>query len=148
MGGGNDRLGDNHHPSRGLSPRGRGKPQAYAERDNAERSIPAWAGETCRVQSARGKRQVYPRVGGGNVYHRQGTLSHGGLSPRGRGKPLYSSPPASDRRSIPAWAGETALVTTIGYDCTVYPRVGGGNETGYLRIDDTDGLSPRGRGKR
>ena len=49
--------------------------------------------------------------------------------------------------SIPAWAGETRQENAPELGNRVYPRVGGGNETGYLRIDDTDGLSPRGRGK-
>ena len=87
-------------------------------------------------------------MGGGNVYHRQGTLSHSGLSPRGRGKLCPSAVMRTSPRSIPAWAGETS--SNLLPDCSrkVYPRVGGGNSTWRPLWRRIGGLSPRGRGKR
>ena len=52
------------------------------------------------------------------------------------------------KRSIPAWAGET--LAEFGRPCcfTVYPRVGGGNHPPSPSSGCSEGLSPRGRGKR
>ena len=50
----------------GLSPRGRGKRAAAAQARKSLRSIPAWAGETSQHARPARRRQVYPRVGGGN----------------------------------------------------------------------------------
>ena len=47
-------------------PRGRGKPSAAALWPVNPGSIPAWAGETNRQKPCPCRRQVYPRVGGGN----------------------------------------------------------------------------------
>ena len=49
--------------------------------------------------------------------------------------------------SIPAWAGETAIVSAIQRTAGVYPRVGGGNAAHKLALTRGEGLSPRGRGK-
>ena len=91
---------------------------------------------------------VYPRVGGGK--RSGGLIAH------------------IDRRSIPAWAGETAALGQADDYGGVYPRVGGGKrrvKTGrpavsgvYPRVGGGNdykqeerppnlGLSPRGRGK-
>ena len=91
----------------GLSPRGRGKRAAGANRRVFLRSIPAWAGETA-----------------GQHY---GLDSGEGLSPRGRGKPLPGGLESPQPGSIPAWAGETGGRGAIGATPWVYPRVGGGN---------------------
>ena len=50
-----------------------------------------------------------------------------GLSPRGRGKREQAPTQQIQTRSIPAWAGETALPPKYGNAIKVYPRVGGGN---------------------
>ena len=92
----------------GLSPRGRGKPPAPRTTNCYRRSIPAWAGETFCRRSSRGDVAVYPRVGGGNNAQSRRTIPSGGLSPRGRGKHRAVIAYAKRRRSIPAWAGETA----------------------------------------
>ena len=130
-------------------------------------SIPAWAGETlyCCGGSYAGKvyprvgggnpaaprmvRQceVYPRVGGGNRSHGCGEYRRGGLSPRGRGKRHRRPGQPNLLRSIPAWAGETALVAVDFAQGKVYPRVGGGNVTAVQDSPTCSGLSPRGRGK-
>ena len=50
VGGGNLYASSNRLPSCGLSPRGRGKPRALEPAAAVVRSIPAWAGETPRLQ--------------------------------------------------------------------------------------------------
>ena len=49
--------------------------------------------------------------------------------------------------SIPAWAGETVAPLQARGQARVYPRVGGGNFSRSNSLDDSYGLSPRGRGK-
>ena len=90
---------------------------------------------------------VYPRVGGGN---RQSTIAASlacGLSPRGRGKRDDMNDDKGYRRSIPAWAGETAELALECASYRVYPRVGGGNYMRACSPPPYPGLSPRGRGK-
>ena len=135
----------------GLSPRGRGKRPAATSQVHLARSIPAWAGETPGRTPYPRRNRVYPRVGGGNGVTVPVHWSFEGLSPRGRGKPPTRAkcPPA--KRSIPAWAGETVVLPLCderlrsipawagetytrcsGWECfRVYPRVGGGNASGY-----------------
>ena len=91
--------------------------------------------------------QVYPRVGGGNVeLECRDTLSEG-LSPRGRGKRVERFTQGYGPGSIPAWAGETCGFAVPQVLVRVYPRVGGGNPSGYTPDGLQTGLSPRGRGK-
>ena len=91
--------------------------------------------------------RVYPRVGGGNVPDVSTSSAHAGLSPRGRGKPGGAVINNANRRSIPAWAGETSRAMASECEMMVYPRVGGGNASRALRCAPSKGLSPRGRGK-
>ena len=70
-----------------------------------------------------------------------------GLSPRGRGKLPRQHGAGEQRRSIPAWAGETFVFDTAYMRIEVYPRVGGGNPIVELGVRVESGLSPRGRGK-
>ena len=134
--------------NRGLSPRGRGKPELSNLRIRRIGSIPAWAGETRRLDTGYGGNEVYPRVGGGNFCVNAIVAVSRGLSPRGRGKRLCYRCPALDTRSIPAWAGETSLHPNSGMPLWVYPRVGGGNVRLRAAQRSSPGLSPRGRGKR
>ena len=90
---------------------------------------------------------VYPRVGGGNPYHRLQLHGSLGLSPRGRGKPSPSPRAEGRPGSIPAWAGETCAPPCAKLTATVYPRVGGGNACRPGIPVRGKGLSPRGRGK-
>ena len=71
-----------------------------------------------------------------------------GLSPRGRGKRQPGARQPHDKRSIPAWAGETAEFKQVVTKRAVYPRVGGGNQAADSMRRVHSGLSPRGRGKR
>ena len=132
---------------RGLSPRGRGKRRRRAHRRAVDRSIPAWAGETFKSRQSRHSPAVYPRVGGGNFGSHAYPSVMKGLSPRGRGKPLYIRYRRRIVGSIPAWAGETLIGDSLFSPKGVYPRVGGGNHAEYHRRPLPRGLSPRGRGK-
>ena len=131
----------------GLSPRGRGKPFDERPFVSSERSIPAWAGETKSASESKSGRPVYPRVGGGNNFHCWRERTAEGLSPRGRGKLLAFCRCRRRRGSIPAWAGETELDTAPAIRLRVYPRVGGGNTAEAWLNLQSEGLSPRGRGK-
>ena len=87
-------------------------------------------------------------MGGGNQGLHYFALDTGGLSPRGRGKPGPIALVAGVVGSIPAWAGETRPYCPGSRRRGVYPRVGGGNAANSFDAADSDGLSPRGRGKR
>ena len=125
---------------------GNGGGQGYFQ--SPQRSIPAWAGETWPALTSPFTAWVYPRVGGGNHYRIQEDVRAGGLSPRGRGKLGKEYGRNDGRRSIPAWAGETAGRPLLILTLPVYPRVGGGNPHRRLCRPERNGLSPRGRGKR
>ena len=111
----------------GLSPRGRGKLPRGNGVGETRRSIPAWAGETCAGTSVVCSQEVYPRVGGGNIHDAAYPEIREGLSPRGRGKQCAAHLEELERRSIPAWAGETEIGLVAAKNREVYPRVGGGN---------------------
>ena len=107
VGGGNADSTASASAGSGLSPRGRGKPEACRTDCRCERSIPAWAGETNSGGCQQKGEMVYPRVGGGNDDVSSIGVVSVGLSPRGRGKRRYTDERSLTGRSIPAWAGET-----------------------------------------
>ena len=127
VGGGNRISRRKRAGRRGLSPRGRGKLVHDDVAGFSAGSIPAWAGETKIDGIASISQRVYPRVGGGNLYAAYTGYIMRGLSPRGRGKRLSTRARPQQRRSIPAWAGETAVFEAFASITKVYPRVGGGN---------------------
>ena len=147
VGGGNARRLRLRRRLRGLSPRGRGKPSRTAALAASWGSIPAWAGETPLPGGGNVLEVVYPRVGGGNFTRQCAGKTVAGLSPRGRGKRRLRHQAGARRRSIPAWAGETADCATADGVIAVYPRVGGGNVRRSSSSAKSEGLSPRGRGK-
>src|SRR5690606_4586212 len=112
---------------RGRSPRMRGKLENSKDQPANHGSIPAYAGETLSIiQEVRGI-QVDPRVCGGNYYSMSYAAEREGRSPRMRGKHRVLLPPQLIRRSIPAYAGETAPCTSGPRPRAVDPRVCGGN---------------------
>ena len=90
----------------GLSPRGRGNPVRRRRAGDADRSIPAWAGEPIGHPIVALIGGVYPRVGGGTLAPPLVSMAILGLSPRGRGNRVLLSAVPTLIRSIPAWAGE------------------------------------------
>ena len=91
----------------GPSPRVRGK-RGQARRSRPERgSIPARAGETPFATLGTRPCRVHPRACGGNCDRNRIPPAMYGPSPRVRGKLLPEQGEASQKRSIPARAGET-----------------------------------------
>ena len=90
----------------GLSPRGRGNPQALQREQGMERSIPAWAGEPSRASPTHWTARVYPRVGGGTGNRVLWPVTLPGLSRVGGGNHVTIIGQQHRKRSIPAWAGE------------------------------------------
>ena len=132
----------------GLSPRVRGKRTPAAPLWCTGGSIPACAGEAVKGNLTGVGDRVYPRVCGGSRRRRASIFCHAGLSPRVRGKPQRNDRAAGDFRSIPACAGEASECRNHLRHLRVYPRVCGGSILLILIEDDSDGLSPRVRGKR
>ena len=91
--------------------------------------------------------QVYPRVCGGNNMIPEIWHARLGLSPRVRGKLNAARAGKRIEGSIPACAGETPIAANNVHSNAVYPRVCGGNTTEDIDTSDTEGLSPRVRGK-
>ena len=126
VGGGTWGIREAKFPGWGLSPRGRGNPEAARRDPVPGRSIPAWAGEPAARRRRPSRPAVYPRVGGGTNLTDARSPVVNGLSPRGRGNRLRERPPGAEPGSIPAWAGEPVATSTSGALPKVYPRVGGG----------------------
>ena len=137
VGGGNRFSLDSTFAKRGLSPRGRGKPDRMASCVAMRGSIPAWAGETSPFRMVDREVWVYPRVGGGNKNVTAWLSPSAGLSPRGRGKLFRQIRKRGCERSIPAWAGETSTTRQKVKMYEVYPRVGGGNRRVTARRTQT-----------
>ena len=131
----------------GPSPRVRGKPPSSGGCRAAFRSIPACAGETACLSTPALSRPVHPRVCGGNPVDARPREPVGGPSPRVRGKHAESFCRRTDRRSIPACAGETPVRSPSGHHRRVHPRVCGGNTTMRAGQHRIKGPSPRVRGK-
>ena len=92
--------------SLGLSPRMRGNLVIITNQLHLSGSIPAYAGEPCRVLPGATMRTVYPRVCGGTQLGVRDNDGAAGLSPRMRGNPPLAAGRLARRRSIPAYAGE------------------------------------------
>ena len=90
----------------GLSPRVRGNQPLIVHCLNANRSIPACAGEPRHYRSLRSRCRVYPRVCGGTTGPLYRSSRRRGLSPRVRGNQLFRATRRQTGGSIPACAGE------------------------------------------
>ena len=112
---------------RGLSPHTRGKRRGLAGYHGASGPIPAYAGETCQMQSKQFGCRAYPRIRGGNPgLWRRGQPGRG-LSPHTRGKPVRQVQWPLARGPIPAYAGETSFAKLQPICPRAYPRIRGGN---------------------
>ena len=130
----------------GLSPPTRGNPRVRRASAVRRGSIPAHAGEPRRTSSGWRRRPVYPRPRGGTArLGRLGRLARG-LSPPTRGN--HSMPPstATERRSIPAHAGEPSAKPFRKSIRAVYPRPRGGTCPCVAAFRRRSGLSPPTRG--
>ena len=112
----------------------------------ANRSIPAWAGQPRGGFLHDHLPAVYPRVGGATRTIAGAKKAPEGLSPRGRGNPGGTGAGGSVAGSIPAWAGQPPGRLCPGCTVPVYPRVGGATADSTSGLHLSHGLSPRGRG--
>ena len=110
------------------------------------RSIPACAGEPVGVGASHSGSRVYPRVCGGTVNRHWERSNPVGLSPRVRGNLADNPPGLQVFGSIPACAGEPALLQRQLVVSGVYPRVCGGTDAHRGEAAPDQGLSPRVRG--
>ena len=111
-----------------------------------ERVIPAWAGNTIGSPYRRGRLSGHPRVGGEHRVSEEGVWSTNGSSPRGRGTLDATAADKRFERVIPAWAGNTLTIPSLGTAKTGHPRVGGEHEFWINVRCRFSGSSPRGRG--
>ena len=130
----------------GLSPRVRGNRLRQCRVPYRHRSIPARAGEPRRLCPALSRWGVYPRACGGTPRVKSSSGRYSGLSPRVRGNRPVPQSSFGIRRSIPARAGEPAILPNFLTLLTVYPRACGGTVTGLEATLTGAGLSPRVRG--
>ena len=146
MCGGTNRAGLRLPPHTGLSPRVRGNLATPRPVRPAPGSIPACAGEPCRLPTFTATNRVYPRVCGGTYGISLIIARAGGLSPRVRGNPLSERTDNIWQRSIPACAGEPTTRIKSSIYSKVYPRVCGGTGCWTILRWHIAGLSPRVRG--
>ena len=111
----------------GRSPRMRGRPYASTLSLSCQGSIPAYAGETHHNTPGWLNVQVDPRVCGGDEGRLRASVPDAGRSPRMRGRQEKDAGRLAQRRSIPAYAGETAETRYLAPSPEVDPRVCGGD---------------------
>ena len=134
-------------PGWGSSPRVRGKPCVSFSGRQGAGLIPACAGKTRAIPSARSHVGAHPRACGENAGRLANTAPHAGSSPRVRGKRW-----AWDRFDrtlwlIPARAGKTVHAGSRAPAPRAHPRACGENDTSSVPDSTTTGSSPRVRGK-
>ena len=134
-------------PASGASPRVRGKRRSAVQPRVAQRCIPACAGEAQGGPVAHRRAAVHPRVCGGSELRNIHDLLAAGASPRVRGKPGVVPRRAGGGRCIPACAGEALLGGLALRRPQVHPRVCGGSVAWPRSNSDSEGASPRVRGK-
>ena len=130
----------------GSSPRMRGTRQFVAGTQNPHRFIPAYAGNTNQSAKSSVRTSVHPRVCGEHEHHLGFEHPQTGSSPRMRGTLCSAFLRSSRRRFIPAYAGNTAVATSLCQAGSVHPRVCGEHQGFFVVIHPQDGSSPRMRG--
>ena len=146
--------GRGEHPARrtrrlsqaGSSPRARGTPGARLWLQLRRRFIPAGAGNTVQVAALSVGMPVHPRGRGEHDSTRTGYQNSSGSSPRARGTHFALIELGRLRRFIPAGAGNTAQLASMGCDWAVHPRGRGEHAEVMERAGSGSGSSPRARG--
>ena len=143
----------NTHPSDpaslqrpGSSPRARGTLVVEQSQEGGGRVIPACAGNTFITCVYVEARAGHPRVRGEHLLHELGQSLGGGSSPRARGTQKRDAFMLSNKRVIPACAGNT--LPELG-DVPIragHPRVRGEHALSRASVTTTPGSSPRARG--
>ena len=125
----------------------RGKPTGNTNATEKKRNIPAYAGKTTKPGVNVLTAWEHPRVCGENWVPPLAISWGAGTSPRMRGKPPCPLSTATPSRNIPAYAGKTHCVATIGINIEEHPRVCGENNAVVEAAEKCEGTSPRMRGK-
>ena len=131
----------------GSSPRVRGKPPAVPGRRRIRGLIPARAGKTEPLSSARKNHWAHPRACGENGRGGAGQAVLQGSSPRVRGKPAGVSQGMGWGGLIPARAGKTRTRLALPLAWPAHPRACGENAVVVAYNKSEAGSSPRVRGK-
>ena len=111
------------------------------------RLIPACAGKTAGVMGIMLMPWAHPRVCGENPSRISWSMSSRGSSPRVRGKRRNQTEHVLYRGLIPACAGKTPLTHALVCNLRAHPRVCGENRLALRKEINTNGSSPRVRGK-
>ena len=111
------------------------------------RLIPACAGKTPIIRRPSRINWAHPRVCGENQGKRGCCLTLLGSSPRVRGKHTPRTCVLSGGWLIPACAGKTVESLSAHPQAAAHPRVCGENRNGIAGFEDSEGSSPRVRGK-
>ena len=131
---------------RGSSPRMRGTPVPLLHARLALRIIPAYAGNTRSPMRSVSRCRDHPRVCGEHPMLFDTFVTTVGSSPRMRGT-LHDWPiQVVVDRIIPAYAGNTAVLTTEDFFFWDHPRVCGEHICGNVNGGSLRGSSPRMRG--
>ena len=131
---------------RGSSPLARGTQKLNRQRKSFSRFIPACAGNSMLVQTARGSVSVHPRLRGELATTVMSAPVCNGSSPLARGTRQRHSQQTSRHRFIPACAGNSYPKANTNTPPTVHPRLRG-ELAGFFVADFEDfGSSPLARG--
>ncbi len=135
-------------PKNDSSPRARGTPHRPIRRRVLRRFIPACAGNTYTAARGITASAVHPRVRGEHGGPPENASTGAGSSPRARGTRAKTAGQPSDRRFIPACAGNTKAKMPEGSRSAVHPRVRGEHGIDAAGSSVNTGSSPRARGTR
>ena len=114
----------------GSSPRARGTRDDYTAARDAQRFIPAGAGNTARWTRCLTEPAVHPRGRGEHFGLLPYYYDIHGSSPRARGTHLCANLPVGAQRFIPAGAGNTRKTGQRRADSAVHPRGRGEHDFG------------------
>ena len=132
----------------GSSPLARGAPQLLIIGTTALRIIPARAGSTVGIVTAKSGGEDHPRSRG---EHRHDALNQGqepGSSPLARGAHRRRTPESASRGIIPARAGSTLISFACWHVVQDHPRSRGEHDRMSRSIVEPPGSSPLARGAR
>ena len=130
----------------GSSPRLRGTAVSGSDGPEQSRFIPAPAGNSCPPSPQTQCSAVHPRACGEQPWKVHHTFNVIGSSPRLRGTVHHAKIASSDRRFIPAPAGNSELSPDLSSPSPVHPRACGEQESPSDREAPWRGSSPRLRG--
>ena len=126
----------------------RGTQPAGADRLQAPRFIPAYAGNTFILTPVSRIIAVHPRICGEHLTIQVCTDPGDGSSPHMRGTQVRLRDKQQSRRFIPAYAGNTLIVFVVIESTSVHPRICGEHGVFSSHCAFTAGSSPHMRGTR